>query len=57
MKRYFNRTVVDGENEVTRTVVEKNGVATARVGGQDKQVVAAGAPLNKSTKWTVKQTA
>jgi hypothetical protein len=54
MKRYFNRTVVDGDKEVTRTVVEKNGVATARVGGQDKPVVASGAPLEKSTKWRVK---
>lgn len=55
MKRYFNRTVVDGDKEVTRTVVEKHGVATARLNGQDKEVKpVSGTPENKSTKWTLR---
>lgn len=55
MKTYFNRTIVVGETEVTRKVVEKNGVAIVRLQGQDKPVEPVnGSALNKSTKWRIK---
>lgn len=57
MKTYFNRQViVEGEKEVTRKVVEKNGVATVRHENQQVQVTpVGGSPLEKSTKWTLKK--
>ncbi len=58
MKTYFNRTIVVDGQEVTRKVVEKNGVAVVRHQGQDKEVTPVdGSPMDTRTKWTVKKAA
>ena len=53
MKTYLNRQVIVGEQEVTRNVTEKNGVATVRHQNQEKEVTPVGCPVDKTTKWKV----
>ena len=54
MKKYFDRQVVIEGKEVTRNVVEKNGVATVRHQNQSVEVAPVGPRDSKQTKWTKK---
>jgi hypothetical protein len=57
MKRYFNRNISVGDKEVTRTIIEQKGVATAAINGTRHEVTPVGNPLDTQTKWTVKRAA
>ena len=58
MKTYYNRTVLTSDGkEVTRKVVEKNGVAKVAYKGTEQEVTPVGNPLDKQTKWNVKRAA